>query len=118
MPDQPVDTPARPAASPRSGGLELYCYYRVPEHAAAEAQAEVESAHAALRTTLPGLQTRLLRRPETKDGLQTWMEIYRHPHGLDATQLAHIQREMAHRPAARTGPRHDELFVMLTGGDG
>jgi hypothetical protein len=53
--------------------IDLYVYYKVrDEHA--ERLAPLVCALQA-RVIQPG-HARLLRRPESKDGLQTWMEVY------------------------------------------
>ena len=55
---------------------ELFIYYRSHEDHAASVQARVHEFQAALRRAHPGLLARLLRRPEVKNGLLTWMETY------------------------------------------
>jgi hypothetical protein len=53
-----------------------------------------------------------MRRPEEKDGMQTWMELYRHPGGLSPELEAEIARaaEAVQRDWI-DGPRHVEVFV-------
>jgi hypothetical protein len=108
------------ATAPAPAGLELYCYYRVPAAAAAAALAEWRAAQAGLCDALPGLETRLLQRPDTNStgnasiGEQTWMEIHRHPAGLSAAQLEWLQTRLADLPSQRIGPRHLEWFEPLT----
>jgi hypothetical protein len=94
-------------------GRELYVYYRVPAEAALAALAEVQAAQNRLRQTLPGLETGLLKRPDVKDGLQTWMEIYRHPDGLDGAQQEQLQTWLAALPSQRASERHVECFESL-----
>lgn len=102
--------------APAPAGLELYCYYRVPAAAAAAALAEWRAAQPDLRAALPGLETRLLKRPDTgqaSNGEQTWMEIHRHPAGLSAAQIEWLQTRLADLPSQRSGPRHLEWFEPL-----
>jgi hypothetical protein len=90
---------------------DLYIYYQVrDEHASAmalrvRAMQEVLSAER-------GVTGQLKRRPEAKDGLQTWMEIYpATPAGFDAAL------DVAVRDAAllelTAGARHLEIFTDL-----
>lgn len=73
-------------------GLSVYVYYRVPatrETAFREA-ATVMQAGLTRRTGVPAA---LKRRPEEKDGLHTWMEVYESvPDGFEAA-LADAVRE-------------------------
>jgi hypothetical protein len=96
-------------------GRELYVYYRVRRGDADAAQAQVEAAQARLRTALPGLEARLLRRCEEGAPAEagrdpTWMEIYRHAAGLDDAACAQIEAVLGDGPAARSGPRITERF--------
>jgi len=62
---------------------------------------------------IPLLQVDLMQRPETStDGLETWMEIYRHPSGVSPETMKTIER-MA-RDADLPQPRRVEVFVTLT----
>lgn len=102
--------------TPAPAGLELYCYYRVPAAAAAAALAEWLATQTSLRAALPGLETRLLKRPDTgaaSNSEQTWMEIHRHPAGLSAAQIEWLQTRLADLPSQRCGPRHLEWFEPL-----
>ena len=87
--------------------IDLYVYYKVrEEHAerlaslACAFQARIIQAGAA----------RLLRRPESKDGLQTWMEVY-----PDVPESFAGELEMAAAGAGFEGliegPRRVEVFV-------
>lgn len=94
-------------------GQELFIYYRVaPAHADA-LTAAVRGMQAALCTERPGLRARLLRRPDVRDGLQTWMEVYALPSGDDVDTAALAIERAAGRAlgAWLTGPRHVERFV-------
>jgi hypothetical protein len=95
---------------------ELYVYYRVARDQCAGARAQVEAQQARLRATLPGLDTRLLRRQgegEVDDRDPTWMEIYRIPSGLDDPTCAQIEAALRDWPQARVGPRIVERFVPV-----
>jgi hypothetical protein len=71
----------------------------------------VEALQACLRVALPGLQTQLLRRPETVDGFQTWMEIYQHPQGVSAQDQELIEGAARQLRSLCSQPRHVEVFV-------
>ncbi|MFM2059889.1 MAG: hypothetical protein RLY71_4274 [Pseudomonadota bacterium] len=104
------------STAPAPAGLELYCYYRVPAAAATAALAEWHAAQTSLRAALPGLETRLLKRPDTGQahhGEQTWMEIHRHPAGLSTAQIEWLQTRLADLPSQRSGARHLEWFEPL-----
>ncbi len=55
---------------------ELYVYYRVPVGNAQALRGMVTDMHDQLRREVPGLQARLLRRTDSGEGLDTWMETY------------------------------------------
>ena len=94
---------------------ELFIYYRTQLAQSDVLQARIAALHSALRARHPGLQTRLMRRPEPVDGWLTWMETYALPH--DPCGVSHsLQSEIeAAAAAALTGcahePRHTEVFV-------
>ena len=50
-------------------------------------------------------------RPEEKDGLQTWMEVYRHPCGVSEALQAEIERAVGAATRWIVGERHVEVFV-------
>ncbi|WP_317202973.1 DUF4936 family protein [Janthinobacterium sp.] len=90
---------------------DLYIYYQVREENAPALQAGVTALQARLRAR-HGVGAQLKRRPETKDGLQTWMEIYTAcAAGFDAS-LADAVHE-AGIPALTAGARHTEVFMDL-----
>ena len=91
---------------------ELYVYYRVPEGAVEAAAHDVAVLHAELRAAWPGLDARLLRRPEASRGQQTWMETYARPSdGVDAALQVDIEARAARLLTHLAGPRHVEVFV-------
>lgn len=96
---------------------ELFIYYRSPEEHAPAVMAHVHEFQAQLRRDHPALLARLLRRPEVKIGLITWMETYTidpmtsGPPLDDALQArieAHAQRSLR---GLIEGDRHTEVFV-------
>jgi hypothetical protein len=93
---------------------ELFIYYRATTENARALQAAVERLQLELQARHPGLQARLLRRPEAADGLHTWMETYAAPHhknGISDTLRAEIERAAARSIAPLiAGPRHTEAF--------
>ena len=91
--------------------IDLYVYYKVRERDAAALaprvralQAQVAQAH--------GVRPQLKRRPEVRDGLQTWMEVYP---GV-AAGFAALLDAAAHDAgvgALIDGPRRAEIFTDL-----
>jgi hypothetical protein len=97
---------------------ELFVYYRIHRDQAAAAKGQVRLLQAALRARHAGLQTRLLRRPETIDDLQTWMECYAAPAvpgGISGCVQADIEAAAAALTPWVEGVRHVELFEALDG---
>lgn len=105
-------TPGSSADPAGTGGARtLFIYYRVASSQAAAARPAVEALQDRLREALPGLQTQVLRRPEEKDGQQTWMEIYSHPQGVSPQAQDRIEAAARELQALCPGPRHVEVFV-------
>lgn len=89
--------------------MDAYVYYRV-------AAADADRFHilaAAMQASLSkqhGIVAELKRRPAEKDGLHTWMEIYRDiPDGFDA--ILNQALAQAGLAALIAGERHTELFM-------
>ncbi len=87
--------------------IDLYVYYKVREADAAALAPRVR----ALQDSV-GVPAQLKRRPEVRDGLQTWMEVYpgvddAFPARLDAAARA------AGLDALIDGPRRAEIFMDL-----
>jgi hypothetical protein len=55
---------------------ELYVYFRADATRADAVRTAVTAMQAQLRCEFPGLQARLLRRPDSSGGQHTWMETY------------------------------------------
>jgi hypothetical protein len=92
--------------------VELYVYYRAPVASQAALEQAVDAAQRALVARHPALEARLLRRPEAADGQATWMEIYRHPRGIDRALEAEIETALqAASSDLGAGPRHIERFI-------
>lgn len=96
---------------------ELFIYYRIDTAHSASALALVSAAQARLRLRHAGLLTRLLRRPEAENELQTWMETYAFVASppacvrLTAAVQADIEAELSVLAPLLAGPRHVEVFV-------
>ena len=87
--------------------IDLYVYYKVREANAAHLAPLVRALQRAVGT--PG---RLKRRPETRDGLQTWMEVYQDvpedfPAVLEAAAAGAGLSDLIE------GPRRAEVFMEL-----
>ena len=88
--------------------MDLYIYYRVRSENATALRVCVESLQRRLEKEY-AIVTGLKRRPEEKDGLQTWMEIYfAVPDGFEAALADALPAGL---PALIEGPRHTEHFV-------
>jgi hypothetical protein len=96
---------------------ELFIYYRIDAAHSVSIMPLVLAAQARLRSRHAGLQTRLLRRPEAENHLQTWMETYAFAAGpstdthLGAAVQADIEAEMSALAPWLAGPRHVEVFI-------
>jgi hypothetical protein len=89
--------------------VDLYVYYKVrDEHA--ERLAPLVCALQA-RVIQPG-HARLLRRPDSKDGLQTWMEVYP---DVPLDFAAGLEQAVASAglEGLVEGPRHVEVFMEI-----
>lgn len=91
--------------------MDLYIYYRVRTEDAAALQVRVTAMQQHLAAEC-GIASALKRRPEEKDGRQTWMEVYQAvPDGFEAT----LDAAVAHDGLAKLidGPRHIEHFMDI-----
>jgi len=91
--------------------MDLYVYYKVKDADAAALQPAVAAMQAALAQR-HGVAYQLKRRPDSKDGVQTWMEVYAAtPQGfLAALDSAAAQAGLS---AWTAGPRHTEVFTDI-----
>lgn len=91
--------------------VDLYVYYKVRAGDAAELAPRVRALQAGLAARY-GVDGQLKRRPEERDGLQTWMEVYPEAPDGFAEQLASAA-QAAGLPDAIASPRHVETFADL-----
>ncbi len=94
---------------------ELFIYYQTTLTNADVLQTTVQALQARFRALHPGLQTRLMRRPEPSNGLHTWMETYALPlstNGISDSLLRDIEAQAETMLATLlASPRHIEGFV-------
>lgn len=92
--------------------IDLYVYYKVREADAARLAPRVRALQAEVAGR-DAVQPQLKRRPEARDGLQTWMEVYPGvPAGFAAQLDAAVQA--ADLAALIDGPRRAEIFTDLS----
>lgn len=87
--------------------IDLYVYYKVREEHAASLAPRVRAMQADLDAP-----AQLKRRPETREGLQTWMEVYPSAaSGFDAAVERAALGAGLHELIE--GPRRSEIFTDL-----
>jgi hypothetical protein len=91
--------------------FDLYVYYQVTDAVAASLQTVVTAMQAALARS-HGVVTGLKRRPESEQGLQTWMEIYTGTRAGFGEQLA-AASAAAGIDRLVEGQRHTEVFTEM-----
>lgn len=92
--------------------MNLYVYYKVRNEQSAELRARACAMQQAL-SKQHGIVTSLQRRPEEKDGRQTWMEAYASaPEGFSEI-LAQAVAD-AGLMSLIDGERHAEYFVSVS----
>lgn len=91
--------------------IDLYVYYKVREGDAAALAPRVRALQADVARR-HGVQGQLKRRPEARDGLQTWMEVYPAVADGFAALLATAAAE-AGLDALLASARHAEIFFDL-----
>ena len=89
--------------------IDLYVYYKVRTEDAARLESLVRS----LQASVPSSAAQLKRRPGSRDGLQTWMEVYPGVTEAFAAELEAAAAAMGF-DALIAGPRRAEVFVELT----
>ncbi|HEY8609518.1 MAG TPA: DUF4936 family protein [Noviherbaspirillum sp.] len=89
--------------------MDLYIYYRVLPGNAAVLQEKAAAMQQRL-SRAHGIVAGLKRRPEEKEGRQTWMEVY---HDVPAGFADLLQAAVTEAGLDRLadGPRHTEIFV-------
>lgn len=91
--------------------IDLYVYYKVRGVDAARLAPLVRAMQERLATQ-GGVRGQLKRRPEEKDGLQTWMEIY--PDVADGfAEVVAVAAGNAGFDGLIEGPRRAEIFTDL-----
>lgn len=91
--------------------IDLYIYYQVEDANAAPLQAQVAAMQRALLAS-HGVAGQLKRRPDAKDGVQTWMEVYpRVP--ADFPAIVDAAARHAGLLALSDSARHAEIFMDL-----
>lgn len=60
----------------------LFVYYKIETLQHASWVQRVRDFQLQLQVRHPLLEIELMQRPASADGLETWMEIYRHPDGI------------------------------------
>lgn len=93
--------------------IDLYVYYKVRSEDAGELAPRVRAVQLALAGSSSGAL--LQRRPEARDGLETWMEVYP---GVDAAFGARVEQAVLDAGLAGLiqGPRRSEVFIDLLPG--
>lgn len=90
----------------------LFVYYKLPVDQHASTLASLLDMSRELATLIAGLQIELMQRPEiSTEGLETWMEVYRHPSGVSTAMMKMIDK--AAIAAGMPQPRRTEVFVAL-----
>lgn len=92
--------------------IDLYVYYKVRDADAARLEPLVRALQARLAREC-GVIASLKRRPGSKEGLQTWMEVYPGVAGPFADRLD-AEALNAGLPGLIEGPRRAEVFVEFT----
>ena len=92
--------------------IDLYVYYKVRDEHAAQLEPLVRAMQARLAPEA-GVAVQLKRRPEARDGLQTWMEVYPGVAAAFVDRLAEAAADAGLAPLTE-GPRRTEVFVEFT----
>lgn len=91
---------------------ELFVYYRVADADASIAGDALQRMQRRLAESHPGLAARVLRRPGSSGGVQTWMETYAMlDGGVDAALESAIESAALALADWTIGERHVEIFV-------
>lgn len=90
---------------------DLYVYYKVHTEQAAALLPRVRAMQAGL-SAAHGVSGRLKRRPDTREGMQTWMEVYPDVAGEFETILSLAAQDAG--LAALAGTRQTEVFMDMS----
>lgn len=90
----------------------LFVYYKLPVSEHVQWLGRVRDFQQAVVQAWPGMTVELMQRPEASpEGLETWMEVYRHPQGVSPEMMASVAASaQAHGLPPK---RAAELFVPL-----
>jgi hypothetical protein len=102
----------RSTRSTCNGMIDLYVYYKVRDEQADRLAPLVRAMQTRLARS-HGVAGQLKRRPEAKDGMQTWMEIYLATDAAFGAALSFAAHE-AGLAAFTQGERRTEIFTDLT----
>ena len=91
---------------------DLYVYYKVRLDNTARLELLVRAMQSRLAAQ-HGVAVQVKRRPEAKDGMQTWMEVYPAVDNDFTAALAQAVRAAGLADLIE-GPRHTEMFTDLT----
>jgi Domain of unknown function (DUF4936) len=90
----------------------LFVYYKVPQAQHAETRRVVDASLTLIQERFAHLEVNLMRRPElSSEGLETWMEVYRHPTGVSQEMKDLIAKVFA--DSGLTYKRAVEDFIDL-----
>lgn len=90
----------------------LFVYYKLPVTEHAQWLGRVRDFQQAVVQAWPGMTVELMQRPEASpEGLETWMEVYRHPQGVSPEMMASVAASAQAHGLPRK--RAAELFVPL-----
>ena len=92
--------------------LTLFVYYKVPVDEHAHCLALVNKFEQALQLKWPALELEIAQCPiPSAEGLETWMEIYKHPGGLTEEVIASIAQLAA--DIGLPPKRASEVFIPV-----
>ena len=90
----------------------LFVYYKLHTDQHDSALTRLQSMARELMHRIPELQVDLMQRPEiSTEGIEPWLEVYRHPAGIGAEVMKMI--DDAALNAGLPQPRRTEVFVTL-----
>lgn len=90
----------------------LFVYYKLAKNQRDAWSQRVRDFQQRVLETWPDLQGELMQRPEpSSEGMETWMEIYRHPDGVSDAMILSIQQLASEM--GLPGARASEVFIPL-----
>jgi aspartyl/asparaginyl beta-hydroxylase (cupin superfamily) len=96
------------------GPQALFVYYKIEQEQHDVLLAKAVDFVGALKRRFPLLDVQLMKRPQASaQGVETWMEVYRHPQGVDKAIMLSIGQLAVARGMPE--PRLSEVFVPLLG---